>query len=174
MEALAYCLSPHVVDAADHGVAQHRERLFIVAARGKRPLLLHFPQREHIPASSFIDFAAGSWQPIEKPGPAANTLARVAVGRQAHGERFISSYYGAERSGRSLHRPIGTITTRERHAIIDGGRMRMFSAQECRAAMGFPAHYKLPTQHRLAVHMLGNVVCPPVARNVILTLKEAA
>ena len=58
--------------------------------------------------------------------------------------------------------------------VIDGDRMRMFSAQECRAAMGFPADYKLPTQHRLAVHMLGNAVCPPAARDVILALKEAA
>jgi DNA (cytosine-5)-methyltransferase 1 len=174
MESLGYCLSPHVVDAADHGVAQHRERLFIVAARAKRPLLLNLRQREHVPASSFIDFTAGSWQPIEKPGRAANTLARVAAGRRVHGERFISSYYGAERGGRSIHRPVGTVTTRDRHAIVDGDRMRMFSAQECRAAMGFPADYKLPAQHRLAVHMLSNAVCPPAARDVILALKEAA
>ena len=86
----------------------------------------------------------------------------------------ISSYYGAERGGRSIHRPVGTVTTRDRHAFVDGDRMRMFSAQECRAAMGFPADYKLPAQHRLAVHMLGNAVCPPAAHDVILALKEAA
>lgn len=174
MDALGYCLTPTIVDAADHGVPQHRERLFIVAARAKRPLILRLPKRDHVPASSFIDFAAGAWQPIDKPGRAASTLARVAAGRRAHGARFISSYYGAERGGRSLSRPVGVITTRDRHAIIDGDRMRMFSAQECRAAMGFPASYVLPAQHRLAVHMLGNAVCPPAARDVILALREAA
>jgi DNA (cytosine-5)-methyltransferase 1 len=88
-----------------------------------------------------MDFAAGRWQPIEKPGRAVNTLARIAAGRRVHGERFISSYYGAERGGRSIHRPVGTVTTRDWHAIVDGDRMRMFSAQECRAAMGFPANH---------------------------------
>lgn len=174
MEALGYCLAPHVIDAADHGVPQHRERLFIVATRSKHPAMLQFPIRDRVPASTFIDFDAGAWQPIEKPGRAASTLARVAEGRRMHGARFISSYYGSERGGRSLARPVGTITTRDRHAIVDGDRMRMFSAQECRAAMGFPASYQLPAQHRLAVHMLGNSVAPPVARDVILALKEAA
>lgn len=173
MEALGYCLSLHIVDAADHGVPQHRERLFIVMVRAKHPLLLRLPQRDHVPASSFIDFESGNWQPIMKPGRAPNTIARISEGRRVHGERFISSYYGNERGGRSIHRPAGTITTRDRHAIIDGDRMRMFSAQECRAAMGFPSDYKLPAQHRLAVHMLGNAVAPPAACGVITALKEA-
>lgn len=174
MEALGYCLAPHIIDAADHGVPQHRERLFIVATRSKHPLMLQFPVRDRVPASSFIDFEAGNWQPVRKPGRAPNTLARIAAGRRVHGDRFISSYYGNEKGGRSISRPVGTITTRDRHAIIDGDRMRMFSAQECRAAMGFPADYILPAKHSDAVHMLGNAVCPPAARDVILALKEAA
>ncbi|MEB0133817.1 DNA cytosine methyltransferase [Actimicrobium sp. CCC2.4] len=52
--------------------------------------------------------------------------------------------------------------------------MRMFSAQECRAAMGFPVDYKLPAQHKLAVHLLGNAVSPPVARDVINALRTSA
>jgi DNA (cytosine-5)-methyltransferase 1 len=136
--------------------------------------MIDLPKRPHVPASSFIDFGAGSWQPIEKPGRAANTLARIAAGRAAHGDRFISSYYGAEKGGRSIARPVGTITTRDRHAIIDGDRMRMFSAQECRAAMGFPVDYILPAAHRDAVHMLGNAVAPPAARDVITAMLEAA
>ncbi|MFD2271362.1 DNA cytosine methyltransferase [Undibacterium arcticum] len=70
MEALGYCVAPHIIDAADHGVPQHRERLFIVATRSKHPLMLQFPLRDRVPASSFIDFDAGKWQPIEKPGRA--------------------------------------------------------------------------------------------------------
>lgn len=174
LEALGYCVAPHIVDAADCGTSQHRVRLFIVATRSKRPLMLQLPKRDRVPASSFIDFEAGNWQPIEKHGRAPNTLARIAAGRRKHGARFVSSYYGAERGGHSIHSPVGTITTRDRHAIIDGERMRMFSAQECRAAMGFPANYKLPLQHRLAVHMLGNAVAPPAARDVINAIRDQA
>ena len=172
--ALGYQLTPHVLDAADHGVPQHRERMFLVGVKAERPLMLTIPQRDKVPASSFIEFDSGKWAPIEREGRASATLSRIAEGRRVHGERFISSYYGNERGGRSISRPIGTITTRDRHAIVDGDRMRMLSAQECRAAMGFPEHYHLPAQHRLAVHMLGNAVCPPVARDVILALKAAA
>jgi DNA (cytosine-5)-methyltransferase 1 len=54
--------------------------------------------------------------------------------------------------------------------VID--KMRV--AYEARAAMGFPSAYILPAQQRLAMHMLGNAVSPPVARDVINALKEAA
>jgi DNA (cytosine-5)-methyltransferase 1 len=137
-------------------------------------LKLSFQKRELVPASSFVDFDAGKWQPIDKPGRATATLARVAEGRRVHGARFISSYYGNERGGRSLHRPIGTITTRDRHAVIDGDRMRMISVQEARAAMGFPANYILPSHQRTAMHMLGNAVVPLVARDVITAIMEQA
>ena len=174
MEALGYCLAPHIIDSADHGVPQHRERLFLICTRSKHPMMLQFPVQDYVPASSFIDFDAGKWQPIEKPGRAAATLVRIAEGRRVHGARFVSSYYGNERGGRSIHRPIGTITTRDRHAIVDGDRMRMLSVQEARAAMSFPAGYILPAQQRLAMHMLGNAVAPVVARNVIQAIRAAA
>lgn len=116
LNALGYALTPMIVDAADHGVPQHRERLFIALALGKYPLEIKLPRREHVPASSFIDFDASNWQPIEKPGRAANTLARVAAGRASFGDRFLMPYYGGGSglTGRSLRRPVGTITTRDR------------------------------------------------------------
>jgi DNA (cytosine-5)-methyltransferase 1 len=176
MEALGYCLAPHIIDAADHGVPQHRERLFIVATRSKHPLMMRFPLRDRVPASSFIDFDAGRWQPINKAGRAEATLRRVAAGRAEFGDRFIMPYYGGGSglTGRSIKRPVGTITTRDRWAVVCGDRMRMFSASECQAAMGFPASYILPRQHRLAIHMLGNSVAPPAARDVIQAVKEFA
>lgn len=174
MEALGYCMTPMIVDAADHDTPQHRERLFIACVRAKHPLMIKLEKQPHVPASSFVDFAAGSWQPIEKPGRAVKTLARVAAGRAQHGDRFISSYYGGTLGGRALSRPVGTITTRDRHAIIDGDRMRMFSAQECRAAQGFPADYQLPDRHADAVHMIGNAVAPKAARDVLNAMLEAA
>ena len=34
--------------------------------------------------------------------------------------------------------------------------------------------YALPENQRTAMHMLGNAVCPPVARDVIAAILEAA
>ena len=174
-KALGYSLAPMVIDAADHGVPQHRRRLFLVATRSKHPIVLAMPRRDFTPAAQVIDFEAGRWSPINKPGRSPRTLARIASGRRAHGGRFVAPYYGSGsgETGRSLERPLGTITTRDRWAVIDGDCMRMLSADECRAAMGFPVGYRLPATHKEAVHLLGNAVCPPVARDLIQAIREA-
>jgi DNA (cytosine-5)-methyltransferase 1 len=162
------------VDCADLGVPQHRERVFIVLSRSEHPIELRLPQRAHVPASSIIDFTAGRWSPINRPGRAAKTLSRIERGRQQHGERFLTAYYGATRGGRSLAEPIGTITTRDRWAVIDGDRMRMLTVPEARRAMTFPESYALPENGRLAMHLLGNAVPPTAAREVIHALRAAA
>lgn len=174
MQALGYAVSPHVVDAADLGAPQNRIRMFLVLTQSAQPLKLNLPTLDHLPAASFIDFEAGRWQPIEKLGRAAATLERVRAGRATHGDRFLISYYGNTKTGRSLDRPIGTITTRDRWAIVDGDRMRMLSRWECRSAMSFPDTYQLPDNHRLAVHLLGNAVCPTPVSHIIKALQQAA
>ena len=174
MQALGYQFEPHIIDSADHGVPQSRVRMFLVGVKARHPLMLQLPKRDHAPASNFIDFDTGRWSQIERPGRASATLIRIENGRRQHGDRFLTAYYGNEHGGRSIDRPIGTITTRDRWAIVDGDRMRMLSKEECRAAMGFPDGYILPEQHRLAVHMLGNAVVPRVAADVIAAMLAAA
>lgn len=169
MHALGYAIAPHVLDTADHGVPQHRKRLFLICTRSQHPLHLEFEAKPHAPIADVIDFERGNWQPIHRRGRSQATLARVKNGRAAFGDRFVMPFYGSGSglTGRSLRRPIGTITTRDRWAIVDGDRMRMLDKHENRAAMGFRADYKLPDNHKLAVHMLGNAVCPPQARDVL-------
>ncbi|MGB1951693.1 MAG: DNA cytosine methyltransferase [Marinobacter sp.] len=174
MNALGYSVAPHIVDAADLGAPQNRIRMFLVLTQSSAPILLNLPKMAHKSAASFIDLSAGNWQPIEKPGRAAATLERVRAGRAAHGDRFLISYYGNTKTGRSLDRPIGTITTRDRWAIVDGDRMRMLSRWECRDAMSFPDTYQLPDNHRLSVHLLGNAVCPEPVKRIITAVQEAA
>lgn len=175
MKALGYTLTPHIVDAADHGVPQNRVRMFLVGTRSRSSLHLRLDPLPHVAATSFVRLDDGCrWSRINRPGRSAATLARISNGRATHGDTFLTAYYGNERGGRSLHRPIGTITTRDRWAVVRGDQMRMLTADECRDAMGFPADYKLPQQHRDAVHLLGNAVCPPVAARIITAMQEAA
>lgn len=169
MNALGYTVSPHIVDAADLGAPQNRIRLFMVLTRSRAPLKLKLPKTEQRTARTFIDFEGGRWQPINRPGRAQATLDRIANGRRAHGDQFIMPYYGSGsgKTGRSLDRPIGTITTIARWAVVDGDRMRMLSTCENRDAMTFPKSYKLPASHKLATKMLGNAVCPIPASKII-------
>lgn len=60
--------------------------------------------------------------PIAKPGRAVSTLDRISRGRTQHGDRFVMPYYGSG-SGltvRSLKRSLGTVTTLDRWALVDG------------------------------------------------------
>lgn len=176
MNALGYALAPMVLDAADSGVPQHRQRLFVVATRSRHPLELRLPRREHRAAGETISLTSGKWSPVDKPGRSAATLARIAAGRQRFGARFLAPYYGSGsgETGRSLGRPIGTLTTRARWAVIDGDRMRMVMASEGRELMGFPVGYALPANQAQAWGLLGNAVAPQQACDVIQAVRRAA
>lgn len=166
LHRLGYHLVPHILDAADLGVPQHRRRLYIIGSRSRSQqsaLRIPDPGIPHTPARAVIT-DDGTWSPVRTKCP--RTRARVATGRRQHGQQFLVAYYGNEKGGRSLDRPLGTVTTRDRYAIVHGDRMRMLTVSEYRAAMGFPSTYQLPPNRRLATHLLGNAVCPPVAAHI--------
>ena len=170
--ALGYAISPHLVDFADLEVPQNRKRVIIVLSKTKHPLELKLPKFPHIPFRDLIDWDAGNWSPWRGKKP--NTVARIENGRRVHGDRFVAPYYTASKGGRCLSRPIGTITTKDRWAVIDGDRMRMLSLAEARRAMTAPDDYVLPDQHADAMKLLGNAVPKRGARRIFEALKEAA
>lgn len=174
IRALGYSLAPHLIDSADLGAPQSRPRVFIILSRSKEPLRLNLPERDPLPASSVLDFTAGRWSAIEKPGRAERTLERVRNGRAEHGSRFLVAYYGQNRGGRSINRPIGTLTTTDRYALIDGDRMRMLSVREAKAFMGFPDTYRLTGRHRDDMRLLGNAVQVNAASQIIAAVRAQA
>lgn len=173
---LGYSVSPHIIDAADHGVAQHRVRLFLVCTRSRNPVQLSLPRQPQTSAAEIIDLDTGNWSRIDKPGRSPKTLARARAGRARFGELFVMPFYGSGSglTGRDIRRPLGTLTTRDRWAVVHGDRMRMLTKEEVRRGMGFPDGTLLPRQHKLAVHLLGNAVCPPVMADILSAVKEAA
>ncbi|MGB3935175.1 MAG: DNA cytosine methyltransferase, partial [Burkholderiales bacterium] len=175
LQALGYRLSEHVIDAADCGVPQNRRRLFVVGMRNRKPLPESLrPTTPHVPIASVLDFSAGKWSPIEKPGRAAASLRRIEAGRRLYGPRFVCPYYslGSGITGRSLDRPLGTVTTISRWALVDGDRMRMLTVEELRAAMGFHAGYRLAPSKRDSEKLLGNAVAPPCAEFLVRQVAE--
>lgn len=176
MQRLGYSVAPHIVDAADHGVPQNRERLFLVCTRSERPLMLNLPKRPHVGVDSVIEWDAFDWSPIDKPGRSPATLRRIEAGRKQFGSRFVAPFYGSGSglTGRSITRPLGTLTTRDRWAVIDGDRMRMLQIPEAQKVMGFPEDYKLPAIKKDAMTLLGNAVSPPVVVDIINELNRVA
>lgn len=163
MTILGYSVAEHIVDAADYGVPQHRERLLLVCTRSKQPLYLAPPKQPHIPASSFIEWDDHPWRKVADKVEA--TQRRVAAGRQRFGDTFLAPFYGdgSGLTGRSLDRPVGTITTIDRWAVVRGDEIRVFQPGENRAAMGFRPDFILPKVKRQATHVLGNAVPPKLA-----------
>jgi DNA (cytosine-5)-methyltransferase 1 len=86
--------------------------------------------------------------------------------------RFLTQHV-TNHPGRSLERPIGTITTKQQWALVDDDQIRMLTITELRRAMGFPEEYDLPSTKELAGRMLGNAVCPPVASELVRQVKVA-
>lgn len=173
LELMGYSITENILDAADFGVPQHRIRAFIIGTRGKS-IMLNSPRLRHVSAAEIVSMNDGRWSRIEKPRRAISTLVQVMGGRKRYGNRFLIAYYGSERQGRSLDSPLGTVTTHDRFGIINGDHMRMLSIDEYRAAMGFAVNYKLPENHKTALHLLGNAVPPPMAKGVLEQLKWSA
>ena len=169
LQKLGYKLTVSTYNAADFGVPQNRVRLFIMGGK-KWPISVFSPNLPHVPARDIIDWDHGSWSLVRAPGRAERTLAQYQNGRRIYGDEFLIAYFGHERNGRSVDKPFGTMTTKDKYAVVRGDQMRMLTVDEVRCAMGFPAHYQLPPRHKDAIKMLGNAVPPPLARGILQQL----
>jgi DNA (cytosine-5)-methyltransferase 1 len=144
--------------------------VFITGSKTK-PLSVNVnPFKTPIPFKNLIEPGQYKWSPVSEK--AESTKRKWTNGKKDFGNDFLIAYYGSERGGRSINKPIGTVTTKEKFALINGDKMRMLSLSEYKNAMGFPKDYLLPKSKSLALHRLGNAVCPPVAKEILTQLKE--
>ena len=96
---------------------------------------------------------------------------------------YICKYFKSGTNVVSIADPLPTITThdrfglvsvhKKRHRITDI-RMRMFSPEELKLAMGFPREYALahdskgkPIPRGKQIMLVGNAVCPPMAQRIV-------
>ncbi|MEG8031993.1 DNA cytosine methyltransferase [Sphingomonas aurantiaca] len=128
--------------------------------------------------------AAGSHQRlVETTMVDASALPPEQLDRAVRVAAFLIKYYGNEVDGHGLGTPIGTVTTKDRFAVVtvtidaityvvvDIG-MRMLSRRELANAQGFPRDYTLdpigpkgkPLSISSSIRMIGNSVCPDVAQ----------
>lgn len=172
LSVLGYSTEEHVLNAAEWGVPQERVRLVITGRFGREAAKLKTPNTPGLPARDIIDWKRGVWGSTE--GRAERTAGCIADGRARFGSRFLVPYFGNTKTARSIDRPIGTITTKDRYAVVDGDRMRMVSIDEAKAAMSFPETYFLSGNRGEQMKQLGNAVPPVLARGVIEQLRGVA
>ena len=183
LKELGYHVAEQVLEASDYGVPQSRRRLFVVADRLHPPRLVSRKQPGRKPTARSILDPAGtwSWSPLYKPKRASATIERAERGFDALGNAtdFLLVYYGTDGAGgwQPLDRPLRTVTTIDRFALIDAGQeqpmMRMLQVPELKRAMGFDETFEFPLgTRRERIHLLGNGVCPPVMEEVVRALTE--
>lgn len=139
LKSLGYRVDWKVLNAADYGDPTTRERLFIQARRGRRPIT--WPQPTHSrdgestlfgarqpwrPARSIIDWSIQGQSIFSRKRPLSpNTLARIAAGLRKFGgknaEPFLVLLRGTDAgqvrtSAKSIDEPVPTLTAGGTHA----------------------------------------------------------
>lgn len=164
MQALGYSLAEHVWNAADLGVPQHRQRLFITAVHGTTPLELRLPAVPHIAARTILVDTDKGWAPVAGLPDAAR--ARIARSTARYGREFLA-HYVSDDVGHSLDAPMKAVTTRHQWALVRDGQRRMLTSREYARAMGFPDTYQLTGKVSHDCRLVGNAVPPPVMRSIV-------
>ena len=161
---LGYRITEHRVCAADYGVPQLRERLFIVAHK-RRSVALPLRLAVRPPFAPCIEATSEGWRHVSRASEGAQ--ARIAAGRRL-GSRYLVQHTTGHR-GVPLDEPIRTVTTKDQWILVDGDQYRSLTLREYARAMGFPDGYRWLAELARAdvVKGLGNAVCPPVATALI-------
>lgn len=170
MLAGGYATYEQVLSAADHGVSQERIRLYATLTRSTVALPWALEPMARIPARDVLnpfDHPDNVWTLIGPGLRAEATIRRYLQGLKDLGDDFLLPYYKTARTGRTLERPMATVSTHPHWALVHGEMARMLTVDELRRFMGFPAGYKLPSVKAKAIHLLGNAVCPPVMTRIL-------
>lgn len=171
---MGYHLETRKLKASDYGDATTRERLFVIAGRDWPEIPWPEPSTWRTACNQFLDLSLPMRDLKQKPLK-EKTMQRIAEGSQVYQDsHWILKYYGS--GGRSsFYRPLPTITTRDRFALItDGGtHFRMLQPDELKGCQGFPESYILTGTREEQVKQIGNSVCPGTARAITHSLMGA-
>jgi DNA-cytosine methyltransferase len=179
LRRLGYAAGLQVVDAAAVGVPQNRQRLLVALTRSQAPIRLELPEVDPVPFRSCLEHGVGGWVPVaEKRDGVQERVAKARAGRHPTG-MFLTQHVTGH-PGRSLDRPIGTITTAPGHwnlvrRFADGRDwIRPLTRVELLRGSTFPDDYELDGRVEADTRLIGNAIPPRLAKVSIEALLRAA
>ena len=149
LKKLGYGIREQILNSADFGIPQTRERLILTAELNSVPSKIEPTVNQWRPAREIINWKAD--YPLTPVSTKADsTKRRVEMGISALGkqEPFIIVYYGSGPQFQSLDRPLRTITTRDRFGLV---------VPTCKG-------------HMMQVCQIGNAVSPGVMKAAVKRL----
>jgi len=168
LEDLGYHVQITTLRASHYGVPQRRDRVFVVATKGKA-IDIRLEKDASEPAiGPVIEWdAPAKWTPVAKAKPAVRK--RIENARARLGTSRFLTQHVTNHPGVPLHEPIRTITKQDHWAVVDGGLYRPLTLRENAVAMGFRPDYHLPTEggRKAAIEAVGNAVSPPPAARLL-------
>ena len=169
LNELGYSVHSAVLDAANYGVPQHRERIYIVGFRTKTAFnQFEFPKpkKTKVDIGSFIQSGVedrsiskhlqGSY--IFKLDDGRPEIVDGSTSGQV--KTLVASYH-------KIQRLTGTF-------VRDGSTgLRLLTENECKAIMGFPRNFVVPVSRTQMYRQFGNSVAVPVVSEIAKKMASA-
>jgi DNA (cytosine-5)-methyltransferase 1 len=166
---LGYKFDHKIIDAARFGVPQHRDRIYIVGKRATKPGRAEFDW----PNGSDREVGIGKFI---KSGVTDHSISKhlqsVYIYKKNDGRPQIvdkTSDFPVKTLVASYHkiqRLTGTF-------VSDGETgLRLLTADECKAVMGFPKTFKIPVSRTQMYRQMGNSVALPVIKELARWMVE--
>jgi DNA (cytosine-5)-methyltransferase 1 len=188
LEDAGYRVSWKILDAADYGVGQHRERLIVVGLRGRRgrpfvfPAASHGPDRENGWASlrTTLDGLPKAAGPSKDP-TIPNHLERAhtpevrrsfaATPQGARNDRYKRDRLRWDLPAKVVRaqgklKPDGSGARHSSSQAIHPDEPRLLTVRECARIQSFPDWYVFPPTHCNGYRVVGDAVPPELARAV--------
>jgi DNA (cytosine-5)-methyltransferase 1 len=191
LEAAGYSLTWRLVNAADYGVPQYRERVIILGLRGARAPT--FPEPTHYDplaprplgtSAQWLDVRAAldGLPPAAAPGEAPEIPNHVA---RRHGEKILKSFaatlpgmrnaaYKRDRllwdrpakviRAQGKPKPDGSGQRHSSHQSLHPVEHRQLTVRECARIQTFPDWYRFPTTFANGYRIVGDAVPVELAR----------
>ncbi|WP_425391602.1 DNA cytosine methyltransferase [Ekhidna sp.] len=179
---LGYFVKEMRLDSSEFGVPQARKRLFLICSKATEVSIPVPSGINKVPVKNIIDWSDKyRFTPLRKKNRATKTLERAdnAINSVGSNVPFLIVYYGTGDGWMSLEKPLRTITTLDRFALVKpdkkyGHVMRMLQPEELKLAMGFGPDYDLDIRvtRREKIKLMGNGVCPPVMEALVRGLNS--
>jgi DNA (cytosine-5)-methyltransferase 1 len=163
LDELGYFVEWQVLNSADFGVPQFRERIYLVGVRKRLRNKVAFefpkPSRKRVGIGKFVEKDASGYE-ISKHLQSAY-IYKLPDGRPQvidttsdfPVKTLVSTYH-------KIQRLTGTF-------VADGPTgLRLLTENECKAIMGFPKTFKVPVSRTQMYRQFGNSVAVPVVKKI--------
>ncbi|MCA9332221.1 DNA (cytosine-5-)-methyltransferase [Candidatus Saccharibacteria bacterium] len=168
LEAEGYRVKTQILNAADYGVPQKRQRLFIVGVRHDIDIEFMFPEPTH----------ANNWVPLSKvidsliPEDDKYYFSQKAVDGMKNAKNNMKRGLAQSLDGPSLtltsHLAKVSLNSRDPVLLVDPKKelYRRFTVREAARIQSFPDNFEFPVSDHQAYRQIGNAIPPVLMWNV--------